>query len=128
MMQHFVVRRGFDHQIECMYTDGPPIENVQLRKGDILTVTYERKFVDTLGWYSLIGINGHYQFYMSMKELKGIYQQGKICSALDLELQLIHHNFKLNEALDTNNREAFLEFSEQRREVQELLDAISSKA
>jgi len=93
---------------------------INFRQGDVWTITNNRKYVDGLGWYCLIDINNEFQFFIYVDDIQELHVKGSICSIWDLDLKINHLNFKINEALDTHDREVFLSLSNELHHIQQV--------
>ncbi len=102
--------------IECTCPRPEHTFILDLHKGDIITVTEEKKYVDSLGWLLLVMIND-YSFFMFVDEIEEFIANKKITSLLDLELRMNYLDYKVNESLDVLNKEKFDVFA---RELNDL--------
>ncbi len=129
MNHQFAVLEAFRHEYPvcraCCAAKAPgPLD---LKKGDVLTITCEKKYVDLLGWFFLININGERQVYMSISDLEDYYLTGKICSFFDLALKINHLSYKVNQSLDCRNKKEFGMYSEQLRQWKEFQESVYEK-
>jgi hypothetical protein len=112
----FIVLTPFQYMIECTCPRPEHTFILDLHKGDIITVTEEKKYVDSLGWLLLVMIND-YSFFMFVDEIEEFIANKKITSLLDLELRMNYLDYKVNESLDVLNKEKFDVFA---RELNDL--------
>ncbi|CAI9386764.1 hypothetical protein ACTQ5K_12710 [Niallia sp. Sow4_A1] len=116
MKNDFIVLTPFQYMIECTCPRPEHTFILDLHKGDIITVTEEKKYVDSLGWLLLVMIND-YSFFMFVDEIEEFIANKKITSLLDLELRMNYLDYKVNESLDVLNKEKFDVFA---RELNDL--------
>jgi hypothetical protein len=120
MDKQFVIMKPFCHEVGCCCPEQQHQHMINFRQGDIWTITNNRKYVDGLGWYCLIDINNEFQFFIYVDDIQELHVKGSICSIWDLDLKINHLNFKINEALDTHDREVFLSLSNELHHVQQV--------
>jgi hypothetical protein len=120
MKKHFIILEPFQHQVSCCCPGEKHHHVIEFRQYDVWTITDDWKYVDCLGWYSLIEVNNEFQFLMHVEDIEDLYTKGIICSILDLDLRINHLRFKINEALDAYDRELFLSFSFDLNNLQEM--------
>ena len=106
MKNDFIVLAPFQYMIECTCPRPEHSFILDLHKGDIITVTEERKYVDSLGWLLLVMIKD-YSFFMFVDEIEEFISSKKITSLLDMELRMNYLEYKVNESLDGLNKELF---------------------
>jgi hypothetical protein len=106
MKNDFIVLAPFQYMIECTCPRPEHSFILDLHKGDIITVTEERKYVDSLGWLFLVMIKD-YSFFMFVDEIEEFISSKKITSLLDMELRMNYLEYKVNESLDGLNKEQF---------------------
>ena len=106
MKNDFIVLAPFQYMIECTCPRPEHSFILDLHKGDIITVTEERKYVDSLGWLLLVMIKD-YSFFMFVDEIEEFISSKKITSLLDMELRMNYLEYKVNESLDGLNKEQF---------------------
>lgn len=119
MDTHFIIMKPFCHEVGCCCPEQQHQHMINFRQGDIWTITNNRKYVDGLGWYCLIDINNEFQFFIYVDDIQELHAKGSICSIWDLDLKINYLNFKINKALDTYDREAFLSLSNELRHTQQ---------
>lgn len=113
MHEHFIILENFLHQVGC-YCPGQSHQYVlEFQPGDVWLISDEPKYVDCLGWFLLIEVNNEYSFYMHVEDIEELYNNGNICSIMDLELKINYLSFKVNEALDTHDRESFFLYTDE---------------
>lgn len=120
MDTHFIIMKPFCHEVGCCCPEQQHQHIINFRQGDIWTITNNRKYVDGLGWYCLIDINNEFQFFIYVDDIQELHAKGSICSIWDLDLKINYLNFKINKALDTHDREAFLSLSNELRHAQQV--------
>ncbi|WP_312094478.1 hypothetical protein [Niallia sp.] len=116
MNNDFIVLTPFQYMIECTCPRPEHTFILDLHKGDIIAVTEERKYVDSLGWLILVMIKD-YSFYMFVDEIEEFVANKKITALLDMELRMNYLEYKVNESLDGLNKADFEVFA---RELNEL--------
>jgi hypothetical protein len=116
MKNDFIVLTPFQYMIECTCPRPEHTFMLDLHKGDIITVTEERKYVDSLGWLLLVMIND-YSFFMFVDELEEFIATKKMTSLLDMELRMNYLEYKVNESLDGLNKEQFELFASELNEL-----------
>lgn len=123
MENNYVVVKPFSYMIECTCPRPDHSYVIDLHKGDILTITEEKRYVDSLGWLMLVLINDH-SVYMFVDELEDFVEEGKIYSIVDLELQINYLEFKVNEMLDVMDKEKFEGFAKELVRLKSILDDV----
>lgn len=120
MDTHFIIMKPFCHEVGCCCPEQQHQHMINFRQGDIWTITNNRKYVDGLGWYCLIDINNEFQFFIYVDDIQELHAKGSIYSIWDLDLKINYLNFKINKALDTHDREAFLSLSNELHHAQQV--------
>lgn len=129
MDKNFIILELFQHEVSCCCPGERHQHIIEFLQGDVWTITNERKYIDCLGWHSLIVVNNEFQFFMHVEDIEELYSKGSICSILDLNLKINHLSFKVNEALDAldaHDRESFLSFSDELSNVQKIKNKMNS--
>lgn len=121
MNSSFVTLKPFEYELNCKCPERHPIH---FSAGDILTIEEEKRYVDGLGWYVLITINDEYNIFMFSDDIEHLYMKGTICAISDLDLRINYLRFKVNEALDTRDKDAFLLFSSELGKVMNLREGL----
>ena len=116
MNNDFIVLTPFPYMIECTCPSPEHTFILDLHKGDIITVSEERKYVDSLGWLILVMIKD-YSFYMFVDEIEEFVANKQITGLLDMEWRMNYLEYKVNESLDGLNKENFEVFA---RELNDL--------
>lgn len=116
MKNEFIVLTPFQYMIECTCPRPEHTFILDLHKGDIITVTEEKKYVDSLGWLLLVMIKD-YSFFMFVDEIEEFIATKKITSLLDMQLRMNYLEFKVNESLDVLNKEQFELFASELNEL-----------
>ena len=111
MIQHYIVTDTFTHQIDCYCPGEEHVDVLTLKEGDVIEVTPDGKFTFGNGWYFLIVINYQSPIYLSLDDLEHYYRRGQILSSYDLELKSNYIQNKINQALDTKNKDSFLNYT-----------------
>ncbi|TQR12301.1 hypothetical protein [Psychrobacillus soli] len=127
MNDRFVILEFFQHEVSCCCPGQKHQHLIEFHQGDVWTITNERKYVDCLGWHFLVTVNGEFRFLMHVEDMEDLYNNGSICSVLDLELKTIHLNFKINEALDAHDKESFLLFANELTNLREIKDKMHAE-
>ncbi len=125
MNEHFVVLEQFAYEVSCCCPGQKHQHMFEFYQGDVWFVTEEPKFIDCLGWHFLIDINNVYQFYMHVDDIEALYNKGNICSIMDMELKINHLSFKVNEALDARDSEAFFSYTDELNYMQKIKDKMN---
>ncbi|MDE5053241.1 hypothetical protein [Niallia taxi] len=121
MQNQFLVVKPFQYMVECTCPRPDHTFFLDLHKGDIITVTEEKKYVDSLGWLMLVMIND-YSVYMFVQELEDFIDEEKIVSVLDMELKRNYLQFKVNESLDILDKEGFEQYAKELAKVKEMVE------
>lgn len=125
VMKHcFVLLKTSVIEVECPCTNCEGLKKIEVKKGTILTITPDKKYVDGLGWYFLIDFNGKFQVYINIHDFEQYYFQQMFCSFIDFDLKFNYLNYKVNQALDERNKEAFYHLSDELIHLTELKDKI----
>lgn len=120
MNKHFIALESFQHQVSCCCPGQKHQHIIDFDQGDVWIITNGRKYIDCLGWHSLIDFNNEFQFFMHVEDIEKLYSKGSICSILDLNLRINHLSFKVNEALDAHDRESFVFFADELKNLREI--------
>ncbi|PGS48649.1 hypothetical protein [Bacillus sp. AFS041924] len=120
MDKHFIILEPFHQQVTCCCPGQKHQHMIEFSEGDLWTMTSERKYVDCLGWHYLIDNNSDFEFYLHVEDIESLYESGVLCSIWDIDLKINHLNFKINEALDVNDRESFLSIANDLRSLKEI--------
>jgi len=121
MQNQFMVTKPFQYMVECTCPRPDHTFFIDLHKGDIITVTDEKKYVDSLGWLMLVMIND-YSVYMFVQELEDFINEEKIVSILDMELKRNYLQFKVNESLDKMDKESFEQYAKDLAKIKEMTE------
>ncbi|MGN7296622.1 hypothetical protein [Ferdinandcohnia sp. SAFN-114] len=124
MKHRFVLLRTSVIEVECPCTKCEGMKKIEVKKGTILTITPDRKYVDNLGWYVLIDFDDKFQVYINIHDFEKYYFENMFCSFIDLDLKLNYLEYKLNESLDERNEEAFHLLSNELMDLNELREKI----
>ncbi|KAA0547075.1 hypothetical protein FZW96_13925 [Bacillus sp. BGMRC 2118] len=112
MNHSFVILKTSEIHIDCHCTNcNDGLEKIAMKKGSVLTITPEKKYVDGRGWYFLIDFNKKFQLFINTNDFLRYYQQEIFCSLLDFDLKYNYLNYKVNVALDERDVKAFNEFT-----------------
>lgn len=95
---------------------------IEFHQSDIWTITNEQKYDDLLGWHFLVTVNKEFQFLIQVDDIEKLWNEGRICSILDLDLKIIHLNLNVNKALDENDKESFLLFANELSKVKKIME------
>lgn len=126
MNDRFIILELFQHEVSCCCPGQKHQHMIEFHQGDVWTITNERKYVDCLGWHFLVTVNSEFQFLIHVEDFEDLYKKSSICSFLDLDLKIIHLNFKVNEALDAKDKESFLLFANELTNLQKIKDKMYS--
>lgn len=124
MKHRFVLLKTSVIEVECPCTKCEGLKKIEVKKGTILTITPERKFVDSLGWYVLIDVDEKFQVYINIHDFEKYYFENIFCSFIDLDLKLNYLEYKLDESLDERNEEAFHILSNELSDLNELKEKV----
>lgn len=124
MNHRFVVLKTCVFLVDCPCSNCGGSKSIEVRKGSIITITPEKKYVDNIGWYFLIDINKEFQVYINIHIFEENYNLKKYCSLLDFDLKLNYLEYKVNQALDDKNEIAFNQFSKALNDMMELKQSI----
>ncbi|MEK5440935.1 hypothetical protein [Fredinandcohnia sp. FSL W7-1320] len=124
MKHRFVLLRTSVIEVECPCTKCEGLKKIEVKKGTVLTITPDRKYVDNLGWYVLIDFDDKFQVYINIHDFEKYYFENMFCSFIDLDLKLNYLEYKLNESLDERNEEAFHILSSELMDMNELREKI----
>lgn len=102
-----IVRESFDHHIDCFCPSQDHYEVFHFKRGDLVEVTEESKYMMEMGWYFLLRINNQDSYYISIHDIESYYEDKKLSSILDLELEINHLEYKVDQALILNEEEQF---------------------
>lgn len=122
MQSTFVVRRSFQHEVDCFCTGEQHSNIIQLQKGDRFIITNERKYVEHLGWYFQIVVNDSYHVFVLLSDIQRLYEKRLICSLLDLDLAINIYAYKVDQALEKKDKRKFDENVQQLEYLQHLRD------
>ncbi|WP_445490942.1 hypothetical protein [Niallia sp. 03133] len=122
MKNNYVVTTSFQYMIECTCPSPDHTFIIDVHKGDIITVTEEKKYVDSLGWLALVLIND-YRFYMYIQELEDFVSEGKIFSVMDLDLKINYLQYKVNETLDSLDKNNFSFYAKELAKLKEIQES-----
>lgn len=120
MDKTFMILESFQQEVTCCCPGQKHQHKIEFHEGDIWTITNEHKYVDCLGWHYLAENNDEFEFYIHVEDLDTLHSNGNICSAWDIDLKLNHLHFKVNEALDQNDREGFISNANELRLLKEM--------
>ncbi|MNG09308.1 IDEAL domain protein [compost metagenome] len=62
--------------------------------------------------------------FMFLDDIEHLCMKGTICAISDLDLRINYLRFKVDEALDTRDRESFLVFSSELQKVRNLREGL----
>jgi hypothetical protein len=124
MKHRFVLLKTSVIEVECPCTNCEGLKKIEVKKGTILTITPDRKFVDSLGWYVLIDFDEKFQVYINIHDFEKYYFENIFCSFIDLDLKLNYLEYKLDESLDEKNEEAFHIVSNELSDLNELREKV----
>ena len=114
----------FQHQIDCFCPNGIQEDVVTIRRGDIIEITSERKYMLDNGWYLLIRHNHKHDFYIALEDLETYYLDEKLASVLDIDLLLNYFEYKIDQALDIGDEKSFLMFATKLKEFSDLKEKV----
>ncbi|CAM4192560.1 IDEAL domain-containing protein [Lederbergia lenta] len=115
MIQHFIAKETFTHQIECFCPGNIHSTTLTINKMDILEVR-EQSFTFHNGWFVQAIINNHGCFYIALEDLDQYFYQGRLITTIDLELNLNYLQLQIDKALEKRDEELFLKSTKQLKE------------
>ncbi|KAB7673174.1 hypothetical protein [Bacillus sp. B1-b2] len=124
MTNDFIVTTPFQYLIECTCPRPEHTFILNLQVGDRITITEERKYVDSLGWMLLVHIN-EYNFFMFIDEIEEFITEKKISSIIDMELRMNYLTYKVNESLDSLNKDLFDMYAKELNDWKQIQESIS---
>lgn len=122
MNENFIILEMFQHEVSCCCPRQKHKHMIEFHQSDVWTIKSEQKFDDLLGWHFLVAVNGEFQFLIQVDDIEKLCNEGRICHILDLELKIIHLNFKVNEALDKHDEGSFILFANELSNIQKIKD------
>lgn len=123
-------KRGIE--VECL-SYGYKKENLvtkskTLQCGDVLAFSNQGKYVIGVGWFILTSINEEERKeYLFVGELEEATTAKKAMAIVDCMLEYFNLSFQLDKALETRNKQLFLNLSKKQKEISFLYDRISGK-
>ncbi|MGE7922674.1 hypothetical protein ACQKND_05775 [Viridibacillus arvi] len=120
MNENLIILELFQHEVSCCCPKKHQ-HILEFHQGDVWIIT-KKKYDDSLGWHFLVTVNSEFQFHIKAEDIEELYNKGRICSILDLELKILNLNFKVNEALDEHDKESFILFTNELSNVQKVKD------
>ncbi|RWZ58022.1 hypothetical protein EQV77_09550 [Halobacillus fulvus] len=79
----------------------------RFEKGDALHIAGAPFYVDHMGWYVPVQKNDEVRLPMSADFIDELYEKKAIQTNLDVRLAINYHQFKVNQALDLQEKEMF---------------------
>ncbi|MFD1020825.1 hypothetical protein [Thalassobacillus hwangdonensis] len=122
----FITMEEFQHQIDCFCASQKHVNTIYFQVGDEIVVTEEFKYVDQLGWYVKVKVSNTYQFFIATEDLEMYYEAGKIASETDRQLSINYFQFKVDQALEEKNEEAFLFYVKQLEKYQQVSESLNT--
>ncbi|MEK3954483.1 hypothetical protein [Psychrobacillus sp. FSL K6-1464] len=122
MNENFIILEMFQHEVSCCCPGQKHKHIIEFHPSDVWTIIDEQKYDDSLGWHFLVTVNGEFQFLIQVDDMEELSKEGRICSLMDLELKMMHLNFKVNESLDQHDEEAFTLFANELSNVQKIME------
>lgn len=110
MSELYIAIEQFEHQVDCFCPDGDHVNILHFKKGDFIEVTPDQKYT-FLGWYALVVINGQQVFYMAIEDIEKYFMNEYISSQLDIDLKINYLQYKIDQDLETGDRDSFAENS-----------------
>lgn len=127
MNHRFIVLQNYFFTIDCHCQFCEEAKNIEMKRGMIITITPEKKYVDNLGWYFLLDIDKQFQLYINIDDFTEGYFEQKYCSLLDFDLKLNYLEYKVNLALDEKNAEGFIHYSCELKKLTELRERVEEE-
>lgn len=127
MNQKFILLSNYQYQMECTCTNPEHILVIQLNKGDTLTLSKGKKYIDGIGWCYSVVINRDRQLYMFSLEVDQLYLDGVICSKTDLLLKINYATYKVNQSLDHKDKALFKLYAEELEQLKEIEEISNCK-
>lgn len=125
MGSYFMVTASEGLRVECVHYGSKKENAVQtvekIKKGDIVKVKNQGRFICGIGWYILILVNNKVKMFASFKDLENAMETNQIQSLLDLELEQYCLGFLVDSALDTRNKDLFMKVSQKYKDLVLLL-------
>ncbi|MCC3646566.1 hypothetical protein JGK52_07695 [Cytobacillus oceanisediminis] len=116
MSELYIAIEEFEHQVDCFCPDADHVNILHFQKGDFIEVTPDRKYT-FLGWYALVVINGQQAFYMAIEDIERYFRNEYISSQLDIDLKINYLHYKIDQDLESGNRDSFAENSRKLSEI-----------
>ncbi|KHE67680.1 hypothetical protein [Halobacillus sp. BBL2006] len=106
MNKTFIALENFRYANPFKCLCGP--QTLNINKKDRLYFLSAPDYNERLGWYIPIQRNQHIRFHMYLNDLQLLYQNNQVCSELDVELAIIYHQYKVDQALDQRDDHLFI--------------------
>ncbi|WP_050183612.1 IDEAL domain-containing protein [Domibacillus robiginosus] len=126
MIQYFIAKETFTHQIDCFCPDSRHAAPLTINKMDIMEVTNKESFTFNNEWYVLAIINNHGHFYIALEDLVQYFHLERLVTDFDLELKLNYLQFQIDQALEIRNEESFLKHTKTFKEFSGLKVKLNS--
>lgn len=120
MIQYFIARKTFTHQIDCFCPGSIHAATLTINKMDIIEVTSEESFTFNNEWYVLAILNNQGHFYIALEDLDQYFHLGRLVTDFDLELKLNYLQFQIDQALEIRDEELFLNHTKKLKESSDL--------
>lgn len=127
MSFHVVVKCAFEHRIDCFQTGQDERCFFPFKRGDVIEISMERKYVADMGWYFKVIINYQHSYFMAISDIERYYKQEKVCSLLDLELEMNFWKYQVDHALANREEKLFADVVNKLKKVKELYEGIFEK-
>ena len=120
MIQYFIAKEAFTHQIDCFCPDSIHENTLTINKMDIIEITTERSFTFNDDWYVLAIVNNQGHFYIALEDLDQYFYLGMLVTDFDLELKVNYLQFQIDQALEIRDEELFLNHTKKLKEASDL--------
>ncbi|MGO4889292.1 hypothetical protein ACJ2A9_16205 [Anaerobacillus sp. MEB173] len=127
MCFYIVVKKAFEHKVDCFHSGQQYRDVFRFNRGDVIEITQERKYIAELGWYFRVNINNIVSYFMSISAIENYYRENKVCSLLDLELEVNYWDFQVDTALEKREENLFQTGAKQLKKVKELYQDVYTK-
>ncbi|MDQ0252760.1 hypothetical protein J2S74_000132 [Evansella vedderi] len=112
MSTYFIVFNADGLKLACLYYGNKKdnaIRNIEeTKQGDIFEIMDVGKFIVGMGWYILVTINNKQSVFASIRDLEEAMESKKIQPLVDLELEHCYLKYQIDRALESKNKELFM--------------------
>ncbi|GGF32158.1 hypothetical protein GCM10010954_34160 [Halobacillus andaensis] len=118
MTQPLIVTQPFDHIQHAAYSKLK--QTLTFKKYDTIMLNGSPHYLDPVGWYIPLASSTN-TFHMASDKLEEYYLSGYVTTYDDLVLQKNYIEYKINRSLDLHAKEDFTHYTEQLKDVDQLL-------